>query len=61
MIGGSLLFFYAGGSNWLKGMQKARIKAESAVKSNGRMNGGSSTPGVEYPPSLDQIVPPPKS
>jgi lysophospholipid acyltransferase len=63
IIGTGLLFFYAGGSAFLKGLHKANVG--SSEKANGMANGsskGTSVSAVEgagaYPPSFDQIIPP---
>ena len=75
VVMGSLLFFYAGGAAFLKGLQKTMGVAPpprptANGKTNGKVNGtasgtasGTETPvsekNVVLPPSVDKIVPPP--
>ncbi|KAJ3495292.1 hypothetical protein NLJ89_g10651 [Agrocybe chaxingu] len=75
VIMGSLLFFYAGGTKFFRGLQKAKGIAPPArggkpqANGNGTTNGngtgsGTATPLSEknfvLPPSVDKILPPPQ-
>ena len=54
IVGGGLVFFYAGGQKMLKRMQVMRSSGEGKAKS------GTLTPSESFqlPPALDQVVPP---
>jgi lysophospholipid acyltransferase len=71
VIMGSLVFFYAGGAKFFKGLQKAKgivqpVRGKpSVVNGDAKTNGsttGTSTPVSEknfmLPPSVDKVVPP---
>jgi lysophospholipid acyltransferase len=70
VVMGSLVFFYAGGTKFFMGLQKARgivppVRGKPAQNGEAKMNGsksGVNTPVSEknfvLPPSVDKIVPP---
>lgn len=60
---GGLVFFYIGGSKWLRGVQKrCGVLAVPSSSANGKANGNGTSTGeknLSVPPSLDKVVPPP--
>jgi lysophospholipid acyltransferase len=65
IIGGGLMFFYAGGSKYLKHLQKKRgVTPSVKAPVNGRVSGSGEqgTPIAEktfvLPPTLDKVIPP---
>ena len=63
IIMGGLVFFYAGGTKFLRDLQKAKgILPAGGAKAAVSMQNGSSTPLVEktftLPPSVDAVIPP---
>ena len=59
MVGGALVFFYAGGARVLKTVQGMRPPPLPPVVDDAKRE-GSMTPGAVFqvPPPLDQVVPP---
>jgi lysophospholipid acyltransferase len=59
IVGGGLVFFYTGGSKYLKRLQKKRgVIPSTKAPTNGREDTPISEKTLVLPPTLDRVIPP---